>query len=304
MPMATGAANAGAMKIAASGQLLSEAYPLEEVLRVFTKFGLKWIELWPHNIAPIDTDRPHWPSRYEGRDLVEAKRLMDQYEISPMCLTVDGAFGSLWTDPDDYVANFLSTIDLAVEWGISRINHYCYNFALGVDADYRPFVDLLAPVISHAERVGVTLLLENEAHDATARPERMLEIMKSVDSPAFKTTYDATNYYQASAEPFPGAYEILKPYIGHVHIKNGNLAGAEVPIQDSLGGAFTGSIEGSIYYAPLPDGAVNISGLLARLREDGYDGFATIEPHTTPAWAEHYYRVETDFLRKEGVFHG
>lgn len=47
----------------------------------------------------------------------------------------------------------------------------------------------------------------------------MKTIVEHMNSEYFKTNFDATNYYQAGYEGFPYAYEVLKEYIVHVHIK-------------------------------------------------------------------------------------
>ena len=48
-------------------------------------------------------------------------------------------------------------------------------------------------------------------------------IMEHFQDEAFRTNLDAVNYFHASEEGFPAAYEILKPYIGYVHLKNACL---------------------------------------------------------------------------------
>ena len=56
-------------------------------------------------------------------------------------------------------------------------------------------------------------------------------------------------------------------------------------------------------YTPIPQGAVNIPGLLSRLEADrSYAGTCTLEPHTTPEHVAEFYRMETEWLRKLGFF--
>ena len=59
--------------------------------------------------------------------------------------------------------------------------------------------------------------------------------------------------------------------------------------------------ENGIYYPYASDGAVNIDGLLRRLEKDGYTGFCTMEPHTTPEKCLDFYREETAYLRERGI---
>ena len=64
----------------------------------------------------------------------------------------------------------------------------------------------------------------------------------------------------------------------------------------------TGMFAGNdIYYPYASDGAVNIDGLLRRLEKDGYTGFCTMEPHTTPEKCLDFYREETAYLRERGI---
>jgi sugar phosphate isomerase/epimerase len=154
----------------------------------------------------------------------------------------------------------------------------------------------------YAAEKGVTLVLENEAHDASGTAVGMLKILQAVGSPAFKTNFDATNYYQAGEEGFPRAYMRLREFIGYVHLKNGCVHDPVIHTDVGKGGTMPRLGPGQyIHYCPLPEGAVNIEGLLEQLHRDGYDGFCTIEPHVPPDLVEQYYRIEVPYLRRHGV---
>ena len=56
-----------------------------------------------------------------------------------------------------------------------------------------------------------------------------------------------------------------------------------------------------LHYCPIPDGAVNIEGLLMQLARDDYQGFCGIEPKVPPDQMEEYYRIDVDYLRARGV---
>ena len=54
-----------------------------------------------------------------------------------------------------------------------------------------------------------------------------------------------------------------------------------------------------IQYAPIPDGSVNIAGLINRILEDDlYHGTCTLEPHTTPDRVEYFCERETGWLKE------
>ena len=126
----------------------------------------------------------------------------------------------------------------------------------------------------------------------------MKALVAAMDSKYFKTNFDAANYYQAGYEGFPYAYEVLKDVIAHVHLKNGCIYHPEYGHRaECLGGAMTGLAAGEdIYYPVVSDGAVNIDGLIRRLKRDGYNGFYTLEPHTIPKVCLEYYKAETEYL--------
>ncbi len=293
------------MKLAACGAPFAKEKPLEEILQVLTKYGVDAIEIWPWNV-PLEGDHlPYQEDRYEGRQIEEVRKITKLYNIQVACVTMPGAFNKeMVSEPEVYASSLRYAVDVAKELQAPLVNHYCIHLAPERQANISNYLSAVAPAVERAEQQGVTIVLENEAHDASATPEGMLRIVQSVASERFRTVFDACNYYQASQEGFPFAYELLKDYIVYVHIKNGCVFQPQAGhSEENRGEGFTGSnAPNHIYYPILSKGAVNIDGLLLRLAQDGYDGYCTVEPHTTPNNVEDYYRQETDYLRKRGFF--
>ena len=152
--------------------------------------------------------------------------------------------------------------------------------------------------------MGVTLVLENEAHDVTHRPENVLEIVQHFQSARFRTNFDVTNYYQASNEAFPYAYEIVKEIIGYVHIKNGCITKFKKDASSPwMGGKMSGyNADYHIVYTPPTAGAVNVIGLLERLKHDNYEGYIALEPHSSVENVLVYYQDAIPRLRNMGYF--
>ncbi|WNR42854.1 sugar phosphate isomerase/epimerase family protein [Paenibacillus roseipurpureus] len=291
------------MKLAISGQVFAGTLNLEHTLKTISKYGIDTIEIWPGNITPLEEDV--CPDAYEGRDIPAAKKLLDEYGFKVSAVSMSAAFHKVISaDLDKYAAALLYAVEVAKTLGAQYVNHYCYNLSLEISPDLERIKKAVTPATRFAEKEGIILCLENEAHDATQTPEGMLHILQAMDSPNFKTTFDATNYYQAGQESFPYAYDLLKPYIAYVHLKNGCVYRPELGHSEkSKGAVMTGSLAPNyIYYPPLPEGTVNMDGVLARLEKDGYTGFCIIEPHTKPELAEHYLQVETAYVRERGYF--
>src|SRR5690606_25411744 len=150
------------------------------------------------------------------------------------------------------------------------VNHYCNLVSPGFQLDFDILKRYLTRPLKRAEELGVTLVLENEAHDVTHRPENVWKIVDYFRSTHFRTNFDVTNYYQASNEAFPYAYEIVKDIIGYVHIKNGRITDYKIDaLSPWLGGKMSGfNDRHHIVYTPPTAGAVNVIGLLDRLKQD------------------------------------
>lgn len=293
------------MELGISGQALGRTKGLEEILQVLRENKVSAIEVWPMNFPVLGDPVKHQVERYEGRRIEDAKDLLRKYGIKAACVTMSGGFDERFAgDIQEYAAALRYAVEVAQELGAKIVNHYCYHLSLEENPNIRDLMVYFEPAIRKAEELGITLALENEAHDATRTPDGMLKIIQAVGSKHFQTNFDPCNYYHASQEGFPYAYEVLKDHIAYVHLKNGCIYNPQKGhAAESKGTPMTGRFAPNyIYYPPIPEGAVNVDGLLGRLVNDGYKGFCTLEPHTTPDHVERYYREEISYLRSRGFF--
>jgi sugar phosphate isomerase/epimerase len=109
---------------------------------------------------------------------------------------------------------------------------------------------------------GVVLLLENEKGVYGETLARCIDLLGSVDDVCFRAAFDPANFIQAGEVPYPDAYEALRPWLTYIHVKDARWDGT-----------VTAAGEG---FARWPE-------LLSRLRQDGYDGFFSLEPHLASA---------------------
>jgi sugar phosphate isomerase/epimerase len=291
------------MILGIAGYTLGKSHTLSQILAKFKQYEARWVELWPWNFEGGDPDLAGWEDRFEGRDVEKAEAVLNEFGIGVACINLPVAFSKeVVANPGDYLAALNKAVDVAVALNSKYVNCYCYYFSLGRDNPINSFVEVMKAAAIYAEAHGITLLLENEAHDATSTVAGMLRILEAVDSSALKTTYDPVNYYQANEEGFPYAYDRLKKYIAYVHVKGGCIYDPSLHSEQARGGTLSGwPAGGYIYYPPLPDGAINTDRLLARLTEDHYEGIVMIEPHIPPELADKYYEIEISYLRRRGV---
>lgn len=110
-----------------------------------------------------------------------------------------------------------------------------------------------------ARENGVILLHENEKKIYGDIADRCRTILETIDSPYLRAAFDYANFVQCGQDTVQ-AWEMLKKYVVYIHIKDA-VAGTDENVVFGTG-----------------DG--HVAELLSRaIREDGYRGFLTLEPH-------------------------
>ncbi len=113
-----------------------------------------------------------------------------------------------------------------------------------------------------AEASDVVLLHENEKDIYGDIPERVLDVIESVGSDHLRVAWDSANFVQVGVHrPFDDGYAMLRPHLEYLQVK------------DAL--AATGDVQ------PAGEGDGQLLETLTALRDDGYTGFASLEPHLT-----------------------
>ncbi|TAM68640.1 MAG: sugar phosphate isomerase/epimerase [Microbacteriaceae bacterium] len=115
-----------------------------------------------------------------------------------------------------------------------------------------------------AEKEGVVLLHENEKAIYGDIPERVLDLVESVGSPALRLAWDNANFVQVGVRPFTDGYAMLRPHLDYLQVKDAIAA--------------TGVV------VPAGEGDGQLRETLTALRDDGYDGYASLEPHLDEAF--------------------
>ena len=110
-----------------------------------------------------------------------------------------------------------------------------------------------------AEKYNVILIHENEKDIYGDTAARCKDILDELASPNFKAAFDFANFVQCG-EDTAECWELLKEHVAYIHIK------------DAVAGKNENVVCGT--------GDGKIAQLLAKaIKEDGYEGFLTLEPH-------------------------
>jgi sugar phosphate isomerase/epimerase len=148
-------------------------------------------------------------------------------------------------------------VDTLITFGVERSD-------LDDEADLARVIDLLGDAADVAATRGFQLLLENIPGSWADTGESCLAILEGVGRSNFGYVWDTGNLYEAEQRPFRESYELLKPYIRNVHLKDGSF------------------IDGRMVWQRFGSGETDIAGQVAALQEDGYAGTLTVEAKCEP----------------------
>lgn len=120
-------------------------------------------------------------------------------------------------------------------------------------------IDRMGVLAEVASQEGVVLAHENETGTYGDLPGRCQDLLVSVGSPALRATFDAANFVQCGVRPYSDAYQLIRPHLTYLQVKDASLATGEV--------------------LPAGQGDGQVRQTLAALRDSGFDGFLSVEPH-------------------------
>jgi sugar phosphate isomerase/epimerase len=166
------------------------------------------------------------------------------------------------------VTRLRRVIRVAQALGTTNIRVFSFFRAEGVAADdIRDGVLVrMRALADEAERAGVTLLHENEKDIYGDTPDRVLDLVESVGSPALRLAWDSANFVQVGVRhPHDEGFDLLRPYLDYLQVKDAVAS------------------TGQVVAAGQGDGQVLKT--LTALRDDGYAGYASLEPHLDSAHA-------------------
>lgn len=135
---------------------------------------------------------------------------------------------------------------------------------LGVEAWHSEAVRRMKVLADLAEQGGVTLVLENCDGWASQSPRHYAGFVEEVGSPALKCVYDTGNPASHGHDNTWEWYQAARPHIAYVHIKahNGKAGG-----------------EADHVFPNEPGNVSKVLETIRDLKESGYDGGLSIEPH-------------------------
>ena len=229
------------------------AESLDRQIEVLSRLGISYVELRSADGINV--------SDFTMNFAKEVKKKLDQANI---CISAIGSpIGKIGID-DDFDAHLQKlshTEQMADIFETPYIRMFSFFMPEGCE-DYSPYKDevmaRLGKFVDYAKANDIILLHENEKDIYGDVASRCLEIQKNFYCDHFKAVFDFANFVQCKQDTLE-AYEMMKPYVEYIHIKDARWDDASV--------------------VPPGTGDGHVAEILAKFKAAGYHGYLSLEPH-------------------------
>lgn len=225
---------------------------LDRQIQVLNELGIKFVEFRSADGTGV--------ADFTDEQAKEAKKRLDAAGIRVSA--VGSPIGKIGIE-DDFEAHMKK---------LQRIEHIAdifetpyirmFSFYLPENADQKDYRDAVMKrmerMVQEAKASRLVLLHENEKGIYGDNAARCLDLMKEFYGDHFKATFDFANFIQCGQNTIE-AYEMLKPYIEYVHVKDARMADGEV--------------------VPSGTGDGQLAEIFDKLDKSGYKGYLSLEPH-------------------------
>jgi sugar phosphate isomerase/epimerase len=231
--------------------------PVDAALAGIAEIGYSAVEL---------TVIPGYTTALERLDADERRRIRNLLARHGLDLpAIAGHTSLLAADPDAVragMARLKATADLAVDLAVGQTPPALNTTTGGPPDRWEELQDRLlervGELVLHAKGRGVVVAIEPHVGAALDRPERVLWLLREIDSPWLRVNLDFS-HFEAAGLPMEECVSALAPYTVHTHVKD---VRGRAPAHEFL-------IPG--------EGGFDYPGFLRALRDGGYDGAITVE---------------------------
>jgi sugar phosphate isomerase/epimerase len=144
-------------------------------------------------------------------------------------------------------------------------------------------------IAGRAASHGVKALIELHHGTITSSASAALRLVDGLDPANIGVIHDLGNLVIEGQEDHSAAFEILGPYLAHVHVKNVAWV-ADAPSED-------GAVHWRADWATLRGGQADVYAYFAALVRHGYDGWVTLEDFSTELPLEERTRDNLAYVR-------
>lgn len=247
-------------------------------IAVLQALGARHIEVrsaWGTNVVDLDDDQ-----------LAALAELLKQQEMGVSAVASPIGKVDVSLDAELEVERLRRVIRVAHALESTNIRIFSFYPGEGVPVDSvrDAVMQRMRLLADEAEKERVTLLHENEKGIYGDVPRRVLDLVETVGSSALRLAWDNANFVQAGVRPFTDGYAMLRPYLDYLQVKDAVAATGDV--------------------VPTGEGDGQLRETLTALRDDGYEGYASLEPHLNQAFELGGFSGPESFGRAARAFAG
>jgi sugar phosphate isomerase/epimerase len=226
---------------------------LQVQCQMLNDLGIDYIELrsaWDTNVLDLDDEQ-----------LQAAGKILAAHHIRMSCVGSPIGKIAITDDFEAHLVRFRRALHVAEVLDAPYVRLFSFFIPKGQEPGRHrdEVLARMAALAAAAKGHDVVLLHENEKQIYGDNPGRCLDIIESVGSAQLRVAWDPANFVQCGVRPFSDGYQLLRPYLAYLHIKDAVMASGEV--------------------VPVGAGDGEVSQTLAALQADGFDGFFSMEPH-------------------------
>ncbi len=247
---------------------------LEHALKVMNETGIEHAELqfvWDKEIGDQTEE-----------EIQRIKKLVAHYNVKVPCITRHNFVGLpvMTTEPEDeayqiHLAGLKRCINIAKELGTDLVrvmscrkemiifgSNGAEKWVASTGA-WEKLLKLMEAPVKLAEDEGITLAVETGNNAMVTSGWLGRKLIDDLGTEHLKIIWDIPNTLYCTEVPYPDAYEEIKDYIAHIHIKD---------CQANISRA-------TVRFCPLGEGdmAPYLEDIASALRNDGYQGVVSLE---------------------------
>ncbi len=237
--------------------------PFEEAHEVAGGLGFDGVEL---EVGPDAGENGSPLFCEQGRAALMARMAATGVATPCVCIGAFWKYSPAADDPDlraTALDLLTRTIEACAAIGADCILVPLTNADQGADDSVPRWLDFLRQIAPVAEQHGITLALEACTRPGMATDEDTIAMADAIGSPRVAAYLDVANIRMAGTDSVAAVHSFGQKYLAHVHMKDlkENPPGSERPF----------SVVG------IGEGMLDFPGIVAALREVGYDGWLTLE---------------------------
>jgi sugar phosphate isomerase/epimerase len=194
----------------------------------------------------------------------ELKKVKDQLDARGFQISSIGSPLGKYGIRDDFTVELASlkrACEIANYLNSSYIRVFSYFIPEGEQATSfkDEVISRMQHLIEAAGPYAVTLLLENESKVYGDIDDRCLELLEACSSSRLRMAFDPGNFIMNGVKPVSQALPKLQPYVEYVHVKD--------------------ALSERRIFVPAGEGDGEFVPFIRSLKETGFSGFLSIEPH-------------------------